>query len=77
MRHRGSHIEFGAQQCILVRNDAARDKLREQVGDIGLIMYVRVRCSLVLRLKLSFTQDSLREQGLGVQRREDRSPCRP
>ncbi|KAG1777307.1 hypothetical protein EV702DRAFT_1102293 [Suillus placidus] len=34
----GSHIEFGAQQCILVRDDAARQKLREQVGDIGLIM---------------------------------------
>ncbi|KAF9242380.1 hypothetical protein BU15DRAFT_43965 [Melanogaster broomeanus] len=34
----GSHIEFGAQQCILVRDDEARDKLREQVGDIGLIM---------------------------------------
>ncbi|OBZ79120.1 TPR and ankyrin repeat-containing protein 1 [Grifola frondosa] len=34
----GSHIEFGAQQCILVRDDAARVKLREQVGDIGLIM---------------------------------------
>ncbi|CAL1697343.1 unnamed protein product [Somion occarium] len=34
----GGHMEFGAQQCILVRDDAARDKLREQVGDIGLIM---------------------------------------
>ncbi|KAF9229832.1 hypothetical protein BS17DRAFT_744362 [Gyrodon lividus] len=34
----GSHIDFGAQQCILVRDDEARDKLREQVGDIGLIM---------------------------------------
>ncbi|KAH9992492.1 hypothetical protein BJV74DRAFT_397873 [Russula compacta] len=34
----GHHIEFGAQQCILVRNDVAREKLREQVGDIGLIM---------------------------------------
>ncbi|KAF8837940.1 hypothetical protein BDN67DRAFT_908328 [Paxillus ammoniavirescens] len=34
----GSHIEFGAQQCILVRDDEARDKLREQVGDVGLIM---------------------------------------
>ncbi|OJA13247.1 hypothetical protein AZE42_12316, partial [Rhizopogon vesiculosus] len=33
-----SHIEFGAQQCILVRDEAARQKLREQVGDIGLIM---------------------------------------
>ncbi|KAG2070632.1 hypothetical protein BDR04DRAFT_1076404 [Suillus decipiens] len=34
----GSHIEFGAQQCILVRDDAARQKLREQVGEVGLIM---------------------------------------
>ncbi|KAH9017016.1 P-loop containing nucleoside triphosphate hydrolase protein [Lactarius pseudohatsudake] len=34
----GHHIEFGAQQCILVRNDAAREKLRKQVGNIGLIM---------------------------------------
>ncbi|TFK88273.1 hypothetical protein K466DRAFT_598787 [Polyporus arcularius HHB13444] len=34
----GSHIEFGAEQCILVRDDAARDRLRAQVGDIGLIM---------------------------------------
>ncbi|KAN0138675.1 hypothetical protein V8E53_003663, partial [Lactarius tabidus] len=32
------HIEFGAQQCILVRNDAAREKLRKRVGNIGLIM---------------------------------------
>jgi hypothetical protein len=36
----GHHIEFGAQQCILVRNDAAREKLRKQVGNIGLIMCV-------------------------------------
>ncbi|KAF8060885.1 hypothetical protein FPV67DRAFT_312197 [Lyophyllum atratum] len=34
----GSPIEFGAQQCILVRDDAARDRLQQQVGDIGLIM---------------------------------------
>ncbi|KAI0061021.1 P-loop containing nucleoside triphosphate hydrolase protein [Artomyces pyxidatus] len=34
----GQHIEFGAQQCILVRNDVAREKLRKQVGDVGLIM---------------------------------------
>ncbi|KAI0042885.1 hypothetical protein FA95DRAFT_1609833 [Auriscalpium vulgare] len=34
----GNQIEFGAQQCILVRNDVARDKLRQQVGDVGLIM---------------------------------------
>ncbi|KAF8895020.1 hypothetical protein CPB84DRAFT_1782432 [Gymnopilus junonius] len=34
----GSPIEFGAQQCILVRDEAAREDLRQQVGDIGLIM---------------------------------------
>ncbi|KZP05197.1 hypothetical protein FIBSPDRAFT_843218 [Athelia psychrophila] len=34
----GAQIEFGAQQCILVRDDRARDKLRAEVGDIGLIM---------------------------------------
>ncbi|KAI6165390.1 hypothetical protein EDD17DRAFT_225914 [Pisolithus thermaeus] len=34
----GSHIEFGAQQCILVRDEKAKEKLREQVGDIGVIM---------------------------------------
>ncbi|KDR84732.1 hypothetical protein GALMADRAFT_260438 [Galerina marginata CBS 339.88] len=34
----GSPIEFGAQQCILVRDEAAREELRQQVGDIGLIM---------------------------------------
>jgi hypothetical protein len=39
-------MEFGAQQCILVRNDAARNKLRAEVGDIGLIMSA---CSLSLR----------------------------
>ncbi|KAI6046365.1 hypothetical protein EDC04DRAFT_2598161 [Pisolithus marmoratus] len=27
----GSHIEFGAQQCILVRNERAKEKLRQQV----------------------------------------------
>ncbi|KAI0770957.1 hypothetical protein BD413DRAFT_613484 [Trametes elegans] len=34
----GSHVEFGAQQCILVRDEIAREKLRAQVGDIGLIL---------------------------------------
>ncbi|KAI6143839.1 P-loop containing nucleoside triphosphate hydrolase protein [Pisolithus thermaeus] len=34
----GGHIEFGAQQCILVRDEKAKEKLRQQVGDIGLIM---------------------------------------
>ncbi|KAI9462690.1 hypothetical protein HD554DRAFT_2175805 [Boletus coccyginus] len=34
----GSRIEFGAQQCILVRDDEAVEKLRKEVGEIGLIM---------------------------------------
>ncbi|RXW16510.1 hypothetical protein EST38_g9345 [Candolleomyces aberdarensis] len=34
----GKRIEFGARQCILVRDDAAKDKLQKQVGDIGLIL---------------------------------------
>ncbi|KAL0573766.1 hypothetical protein V5O48_008193 [Marasmius crinis-equi] len=34
----GNYIEFGAKQCILVRNEAARERLRQHVGDIGLIM---------------------------------------
>ncbi|KAJ7652111.1 hypothetical protein DFH06DRAFT_1094341 [Mycena polygramma] len=34
----GGNIELGAQQCILVRDDAAREKLRKLVGDIGIIM---------------------------------------
>ncbi|KAJ3758111.1 hypothetical protein EV360DRAFT_83381 [Lentinula raphanica] len=37
----GNRIEFGAQQCILVRNEAARDKLRMKLGDgVGLIMTI-------------------------------------
>ncbi|KAH9921295.1 uncharacterized protein B0H18DRAFT_880310 [Fomitopsis serialis] len=34
----GSQIEFGAQQCIMVRDDAAKEKLQAQIGNIGLIM---------------------------------------
>ncbi|KAI0809044.1 hypothetical protein BC629DRAFT_1437282 [Irpex lacteus] len=34
----GKNLEFGAHQCILVRDDAARDALRKQVGDIGTIL---------------------------------------
>ncbi|KAJ7715028.1 hypothetical protein DFH07DRAFT_762888, partial [Mycena maculata] len=34
----GGYIELGAQQCILVRNDTAKENLRKEVGDIGLIL---------------------------------------
>ncbi|KIJ45080.1 hypothetical protein M422DRAFT_207261 [Sphaerobolus stellatus SS14] len=36
--HESLNIELGAQQCILVRNDQAREQLRRQIGDVGLIM---------------------------------------
>ncbi|KAF8838026.1 hypothetical protein BDN67DRAFT_972122 [Paxillus ammoniavirescens] len=34
----GSPIEFGAQQCILVRDEAAKKKFLQEVGEIGSIM---------------------------------------
>ncbi|KAL4268195.1 UvrD-like helicase ATP-binding domain-containing protein [Pleurotus pulmonarius] len=36
----GQSIEFGAQQCILVRDESAKMRLRGQVGDIGIIMTI-------------------------------------
>ncbi|KAF5377115.1 hypothetical protein D9757_008781 [Collybiopsis confluens] len=37
----GNRIEFGAQQCILVRNDAARERLQARLGEnVGLIMTI-------------------------------------
>ncbi|KAJ7139395.1 hypothetical protein C8R44DRAFT_867547 [Mycena epipterygia] len=34
----GGYVELGAQQCILVRDSTAKEKLKAQVGEIGLIM---------------------------------------
>ncbi|KAK0475066.1 P-loop containing nucleoside triphosphate hydrolase protein [Armillaria novae-zelandiae] len=36
----GDHIEFGAQQCIIVRNETARERLQQQVGEVGLVLTV-------------------------------------
>ncbi|KAK0478174.1 hypothetical protein IW261DRAFT_1482258 [Armillaria novae-zelandiae] len=36
----GDHIEFGAQQCIIVRNEAARERLQQQVGEVGLVLTI-------------------------------------
>ncbi|TFK22056.1 hypothetical protein FA15DRAFT_706710 [Coprinopsis marcescibilis] len=36
--HVGERIEFGARQCIIVRTEAAKLKLRQEVGDIGVIL---------------------------------------
>ncbi|KAJ7479971.1 hypothetical protein B0H11DRAFT_1725402, partial [Mycena galericulata] len=34
----GSYNELGAHQCIIVRNEAAKENLQKEVGEIGLIM---------------------------------------
>ncbi|KAI0757657.1 hypothetical protein C8Q80DRAFT_1092486 [Daedaleopsis nitida] len=36
----GGSIEFGTHQCILVRNNAARLRLREEMGDVGQILTI-------------------------------------
>ncbi|KAK0245300.1 P-loop containing nucleoside triphosphate hydrolase protein [Armillaria nabsnona] len=36
----GKPIEFGAQQCIIVRNETAREKLQQQVGEVGLVLTI-------------------------------------
>jgi hypothetical protein len=47
---------YGLSVClfpsgILVRDEAGRDKLRQQVGDIGLIMSVLSACRVCSRLR--------------------------
>ncbi|KAI0353177.1 hypothetical protein OH77DRAFT_1497420 [Trametes cingulata] len=37
----GSTAEFGARQCILVRNEATRDRLRSQIGAVGIILTIQ------------------------------------
>ncbi|TFK22052.1 hypothetical protein FA15DRAFT_758287 [Coprinopsis marcescibilis] len=34
----GEKLQFGAKQCIIVRDEKARSKLIDQVGDVGVIM---------------------------------------
>ncbi|KAI0641195.1 hypothetical protein C8Q79DRAFT_920041 [Trametes meyenii] len=36
----GSPIEFGAHQCILVRNEATKRRLRTKVGELGVILTI-------------------------------------
>ncbi|KAG7450843.1 uncharacterized protein BT62DRAFT_1001658 [Guyanagaster necrorhizus] len=36
----GKYIEFGAQQCIIVRNETARERFRQQVGEVGLVLTI-------------------------------------
>ncbi|KAG7450850.1 uncharacterized protein BT62DRAFT_1001665 [Guyanagaster necrorhizus] len=36
----GAPIEFGAQQCIIVRNETARERLQQKVGKVGLVLTI-------------------------------------
>ncbi|KAK0207928.1 hypothetical protein DFS33DRAFT_393620 [Desarmillaria ectypa] len=36
----GNPIEFGARQCIIVRNEMAKERLQQKVGEVGLILTV-------------------------------------
>ncbi|KAI0809031.1 P-loop containing nucleoside triphosphate hydrolase protein [Irpex lacteus] len=56
---------FGAHQCILVRDDAARDELRKRVGDIGTVLTLYESKGLEFNdvLLYNFFQDSTVEKG--------------
>ncbi|KAJ7576870.1 hypothetical protein C8J56DRAFT_1171170 [Mycena floridula] len=56
----GELIEFGAQQCIIVRDEQARENLQKQVGDIGIIMTIYDAKGLEFNdiLLLNFFKDS-------------------
>jgi len=36
--YRGERVEMGANQCIIVRDSKAKEQLREQLGDVGIIL---------------------------------------
>ncbi|KAH6876648.1 hypothetical protein BKA70DRAFT_1576722 [Coprinopsis sp. MPI-PUGE-AT-0042] len=61
----GDRIEFGARQCILVRDENARTELRKQVGDIGLILTLYESKGLEFDdvLLYKFFEDSLADLG--------------
>ncbi|KAI6166607.1 P-loop containing nucleoside triphosphate hydrolase protein [Pisolithus thermaeus] len=56
----GGHVEFGAQQCILVRDENAKEQLQQRVGDIGLVMTLYESKGLEFNdvLLYNFFQDS-------------------
>ncbi|KZP05200.1 hypothetical protein FIBSPDRAFT_1054221 [Athelia psychrophila] len=60
-----SDIEFGAEQCILVRDHAARNKLRAEIGNVGTIMTLYDSKGLEFNdvLLYNFFQDSTIEFG--------------
>ncbi|RUP47795.1 hypothetical protein BC936DRAFT_145324 [Jimgerdemannia flammicorona] len=53
-------IEFGAEQCIIVRNEAAKEKLRQRIGKVGLVMTIYEAKGLEFTdiLLYNFWQDS-------------------
>ncbi|KAG8815978.1 hypothetical protein FRC17_000507, partial [Serendipita sp. 399] len=54
-------VEFGAEQCILVRNEAAKDQLRSVIGDVGVVMTLYESKGLEFSdvLLYNFFQDSV------------------
>ncbi|KAG8794853.1 hypothetical protein FRC16_010327 [Serendipita sp. 398] len=54
-------VEFGAEQCILVRNEAAKERLRAQIGDVGVVMTLYESKGLEFSdvLLYNFFQDSV------------------
>ncbi|KZP15184.1 P-loop containing nucleoside triphosphate hydrolase protein [Athelia psychrophila] len=60
-----SDIEFGAEQCILVRNHAVRTKLRSEIGNVGTIMTLYDSKGLEFNdvLLYNFFQDSTTDFG--------------
>jgi len=54
--YRGERVEMGANQCIIVRDSKAKEKLRKQLGsDVGIILYVS-------SVKTSHPSDALRRR---------------
>ncbi|KAF8624782.1 hypothetical protein AX15_005672 [Amanita polypyramis BW_CC] len=58
---RGDPLEFGAHQSIIVRDDGARNRLREKVGDIGIILTIYESKGLEFNdvLLYNFFEDSI------------------
>ncbi|KAG8809366.1 hypothetical protein FRC17_003478, partial [Serendipita sp. 399] len=54
-------VEFGAEQCILVRNEAAKEQLRSLIGDVGVVMTLYESKGLEFSdvLLYNFFQDSV------------------
>ncbi|KAF9042114.1 hypothetical protein BJ165DRAFT_1529567 [Panaeolus papilionaceus] len=77
----GEQIELGAHQCILVRDDAARERFLDEIGDIGLVVTLYDSKGLEFNdvILLNFFEDSnlTREQWSVVLNMAPGSPYAP